>query len=486
MNIFGYEISKPGKEVYVEKAAQSSIKQKAVGFVGLKASGGRISEEFLTDLQWTNAGKVYQEMASNDAVIGGCLYLMETLIRRANWHCIVPDPGTDKEVNSMEEWRLFIEQCMNDMDQSWDSFISEVLSMLPYGFSFHEIAYKVRRGPLEKDKKFKSKYSDGKIGWRGMPIRSQATLQEWVFDDTTGEALAFRQDISLTAVKGGAGTIDIPLEGNLLFRTKESRGNPEGQSVLRRAYRSWYFKKYMEELEGIGVERNLAGIPVLKPDESTPLFDDTRDDMKQLLNWATELVAGIRKDTTHGVVLPHGWELNLIGSEGNDNINTDTIIHRHESRMAITMLADIVLLGGDRTGSFALADTKKSILIRSLEAVMNSICAVLNNTAIPTLLIMNGVTDFTNMPQITADAIEEPSLSDLALILRSINIDVTKNKELFNFIMRIASAPELSEADLAVLEKLTQDTGGSDDPDNPLDNSKPKDRFQDETDNQLK
>jgi hypothetical protein len=326
-----------------------------------------------------------------------------------------------------------------------------------------------------------------------MPIRSQATLQEWVFDETTGEATAFKQDLSITAVRGAGGAIDIPLEGNLLFRTKESRGNPEGQSVLRRAYRSWYFKKYIEELEGIGIERNLAGIPVIQPDENTPLFDDTRDDMKKLLDWASTLVAGLRQDTMHGVVLPYGWDLKLMGAEGNGNINTDTIIHRHESRMAITMLADIILLGGDRTGSFALADTKKSLLVRSLEAVMNSICAVLNNTAVPTLLIMNGVTDFTNMPKIVADAIEEPSLSDLALILRSINIDVTKNKDLFNFIMRIASAPELSEADLKMLEKVAQNPGGFGDPNKPKDPNAdpedpedPEDRLQDPVDNQLK
>lgn len=478
MKLFG-----KGPTVEVEKAA-TKMPTTTVGFVGLKASSGIVSEEFITNLQWPNAGKIYQEMSSNDAVIGACLYLMETLIRRANWHVVVPASTDGTDTTGMDEWKIFLEQCMNDMDQSWDSFISEVLSMLPYGFSFHEVTYKVRRGPLEKDKKFYSKYSDGKIGWRGIPIRSQATLQEWVFDDATGEAISFKQDISATAVKGGAGTIEIPLDGNLLFRLTESRGNPEGRSILRRAYRSWYFKKYIEELEGIGVERNLAGIPLLQPDENTPLFDDTRNDMKKLLTWATDLVAGLRQDTNHGVVLPFGWSLKLMGVEGSGNINTDTIIHRHESRMAITMLADIVLLGGDRTGSFALADTKKSLLIRSLEAIMNAICAILNSVAVPKLFIMNGMTDLTYMPKITADAIEEPSITELSLLLRSTGLDITKNKELFNFIMRIANAPELSEEDLAMLAKLDTAT---EDPENPDTKTKEEDdRLQDEVDNQLK
>ena len=183
-------------------------------------------------------------MAYNDAVIGGCLYLIETLIRKAHWHAKAAsdDPGDI-------EAAAFLESCMNDMqEQAWDDFICEVLSMLIYGFSFHEVVYKVRRGPLEKDLKFRSNYTDGKFGWQELPVRSQASLSEWTYDETTGKITEFVQDPSIVGVKGDL--TKIPIEGNLLFRTKSSRINPEGWSILRRAYRSWYFKRYIEELEG--------------------------------------------------------------------------------------------------------------------------------------------------------------------------------------------------------------------------------------------
>ena len=102
-------------------------------------------KEFLRELQWPDAGKVYQEMSSNDAVIGGCLYLIETLIRKAHWHVKPASDDGDKEAPE------FLESCMYDMqEQSWDEFISDALSMLTYGFSFHEVVYKVRRGPLRR------------------------------------------------------------------------------------------------------------------------------------------------------------------------------------------------------------------------------------------------------------------------------------------------------------------------------------------------
>jgi len=442
MKVLGYEIN---------KAAAGKAPTSSVGFVGLSASSGRTREEFLSALQWPAAGKVYLEMSSNDAVVGGCLYLIESLVRKAKWHVV---PGTlpdGKEGDKSDERVLFIQSAMDDMDESWGSFICEVLSMLPYGFSFHEIQYKVRRGPLEKDKKFYSKYSDGKIGWRAMPIRSQATLQEWTFDPATGEAMEFVQDLSNTEVKGGMGAIKIPLAGNLLFKVKSNRGNPEGFSLLRRAYRSWFFKKYMEELEGIGVERQLAGIPVIQPDENTNLFDPDNADMVALRTWAQNLVSGLRQDRNHGVVLPFGWELKLLAPAATNALDTDKIIHRYDARIAMTMLADLVLIGSDGTGSFALADTKKSLLTCSLEALLNSICEVLNKVAVPQLLIYNGETDLSDMPRIVADDIETPTIKELALLLRAVNIDLTSSPELFNFVMRIASGPELSEADLKLI-----------------------------------
>lgn len=33
--------------------------------------------------------------------------------------------------------------------------------------------------------------------------------------------------------------------------------DPEGKSILRNAYRSWYFKKRIQEIEGIGIEATL-------------------------------------------------------------------------------------------------------------------------------------------------------------------------------------------------------------------------------------
>ena len=56
----------------------------------------------------------------------------------------------------------------------------------------------------------------------------------------------------------------IPRAKCLLFRPTAYKSNPEGRSILRTAYRPWYNLTQIENIEGIGIERDLAGLPVVK------------------------------------------------------------------------------------------------------------------------------------------------------------------------------------------------------------------------------
>lgn len=413
------------------------------GYSGIKASGGYISEEFIQALVWPSAGKVYSEMASNDAVVGGCLFLIETMLRKARW---VVTPALAEDAGDIEN-ALFVEQCLYDMNDTWDDTLTEILSMLTYGFSVHEVVYKIRRGPLEKNAKYKSKYTDGKIGWQGFFIRAQNSMNQWGVDDR-GNILSFDQTTDF-------GDASIPIEGNLLFKTKSQRGNPEGVSLLRRAYRSWYFKRHLEEIEAIGIERNLAGIPVLVPPDNLPIFDDKQIEMVAWKDWASSLVNNLRNDKNHGVILPFGWELKLLAPEGS-SIDVDKVIHRHDDRIAVTMLADVLLMGGDRTGSFALAEVKEDLLLSSLQAILNSICNTINGNAIPKLCMLNNITSENGYPKLEAKDLKLPTVKDVALLLRSMKLDYTRSPEFFNFLMNLINAPNIDAATLDLMASYSE------------------------------
>lgn len=327
---------------------------------------------------------------------------------------------------------------MDDMEMSWANTICEILSMLTYGFSFHEIVYKVRRGPQEKSGRYHSKYSDGRIGWRRLPIRAQTSLHEWEFN-REGDVTAFIQ-CAMPDYK----IVRIPMSKGLLFRTRMSRGNPEGKSLLRNAYRPWFFKKHFEEIEGIGIERDLAGFPVLTAPEGMDLWNAEDARMVQLKTDAETLVASVRRDANEGVLLPHGWNLELLSSGSSRQIDIGATIDRYDNRIAITMLSDIILIGS-KTGSFALADTKQSMLAAALQAQLQNISDVFNSCAVPTLFEYNNFPGISNLPKIVPGQVQTPSLKELALIIRSMNLNIAGDMKLQNFLRKICGMPDVDE-----------------------------------------
>lgn len=382
-----------------------------IGTTGLRRFGGDVYEEFLPHLRWPRAAKVYQEMENNDPVIGAVLHIIEQLLRRTDWY-VESASSSDADRGAKE----FLISCMHDMSNTWDDMMAEIITMIPYGFAWHEEVYKKREGD-SNDPKSRSKYDDGRIGWRKIAGRSQVTLEEWIFDDQS-------EDGGLVGVVQNAPPDFkrrvIPLEKSLLFRTKSKFNNPEGRSLLRNTYRPWYFKKHIEEIEGIGIERDLAGLPVLTPPENVDIWNPHDKQSRIYRQQAEYLVRNIRRDQNEGIVKPHGWELELLSSASRRQFDTNEIINRYDQRIAITLLADIIMLGADKVGSFALADVKQGLLAASLEAILDSITEVFNRHAIPKLFKLNSFPGITDYPKLKHGKVITPSLTELARYIQSL------------------------------------------------------------------
>ena len=357
-----------------------------LGTTGLRRSGGFITEEFLNQLRGRRGLLVYREMADNDPVIGSILYAIEKVTLRLDWRI---DPYDDSD--EAKEIAEFVDQCLEDMSDSFDQTLASILSMLVYGFSFHEIVYKVRGGDVD-DPKRRSKYKDGKIGWRKFPIRAQETLNNWMMD-SEGGIQGFRQ-IDPT----GGGFREIPIEKGLLFRTTVNKNNPEGRSLLRNCFRPWYYKRRIEEIEAIGIERDLAGLPVAKvPPEY--LSSGATSAQQAVLAEITSIVQNIKRNEQEGVIFPKMYDennnemfsLELLSSGGSRQFDTDKVISRYDQRISMSVLSDFILLGHEQVGSFALGSQKMDLWTMSVEAIAKSIAEVMNQYAIPRLLKLNGM-----------------------------------------------------------------------------------------------
>ena len=368
-----------------------------VGRIGQKRYGGVFYEEFLPELRGRRGMAAYSEMAANDDLVGAILYAIKMLIRQVDWN-VAPGGASEKDQEAAD----FVLECMADMQDTWTDTISEILSFLTFGWSAHEIVYKRRCGS-SRDPRLNSKYDDSLVGWMKLPIRSQESLYQWEYDENDNL-------VALTQMPPpNFELITIPAEKLLFFRTESSKGNPEGRSILRNAYRSWYFKRRIQEIEGIGIERDLAGFPVLTAPEGTDIWDQNDPEMVAILNNAQAIVQNIRRDHLEGLVLPSGWKLELLSSGGDRQFDTNKVIDRYDTRIAMTVMADFVLLGHQQTGSFALSDNKTHIFSMAIEAFLDVICEQFNNKAIPDLMKMNGehFAGLTDYPHLTHGDVED-------------------------------------------------------------------------------
>ena len=379
-----------------------------IGRIGQKRYGVTFYEEFLRELRGKKGIETYREMAENDDTIGAILFAVEMLIRQASWN-VEPGGDTPKDKEAAE----FVEQCMHDMQDTWTDTISEILSFLTYGWSFHEIVYKRRMGKT-RDQKTRSKYNDGLIGWRKLPIRAQETLYQWEYDDEDNL-------IAMTQLPPpNYGLITIPMDKAMLFRTKSRKGNPEGRSILRNAYRSWYFKRRIQEYEGIGIERDLAGLPVFTAPEDIAIWDEDDPDMVKLRTGMEAMVQKIRVDELAGIVKPHGFEFELLNSGGSKQFDTNAIIQRYDTGMAMTVLADFIFLGHQQVGSFALSSDKTELFSMAIGAYLDIICETFNSQGIPQLIDVNGshFDGITDYPKLAHGDIENADIQKLAAYIK--------------------------------------------------------------------
>ena len=414
------------------------------GSTGLRRSGNYVLEEFLPQLQGYRAIQTYREMRDNDPVVGAILFAIDKLVRQVKWR-VQPASSSLEDVRAAK----FVESCMADMSTSWEDLISEILSMLTYGWSYHEIVYKRRGGQDAPDSTSRSKYDDGLIGWRKIPIRAQDTRQEWRFDENGGIASMVQSsppDYSLR---------DIPIEKALLFRTTSDKNNPEGRSILRNAYRPWYYKKRIEEIEAIGIERDLAGFPVMYVDPEIMRADATAT-QQAIFGDYKEAIINIRRDQQEGMVLPSIYDdknnlmykLELVSAGGSRQFDTNTIITRYDQRIATSVLADFILLGQAANGSYALSSDKTNLFSMSLRCWLEVIRSTFNDHAITRLFKVNGF-DMTKLPTMEYGDIETPPLGDLGnyiQVLAGAGVPLFPDDNLENYLRGLASLPEKRES----------------------------------------
>ena len=364
-----------------------------LGKTGTTIQAGQIiSDEYVSDLKTIRkAVDIYDEMRRGDGVVKATLMACELPIRSADWY-VEPASNSDQDKEIAE---FVQENLMNVMTITFDDFIRQALLMLPFGFMVFE-------------KVFQEYIWHGKrmIAWRKFGPRLPKTLWLWETQD--------KKD-GITQLLTTGEMISIPMDKLLIFTNQKEGENWEGISMLRSAYRSWYFKEMIEKTNAIGFQRQGLGVPKAKMPENY-----TEQQKTQII----EVLQNMRGSETSYILEPHDWDIEWMDMKASSVKDPDETIRRLNREIFIGCLAMFLDLGsGSGQGSYALSADQSSTFYDALEAVAKQLASIVNRYAVKQLVDLNydgvekypaltytkmGKVDLKEFSQVIKDLVEAP------------------------------------------------------------------------------
>jgi hypothetical protein len=431
--------------------AQAPKKATATRELGASGSYGMNDQlrpdEFLPKLRGLNATRTFREMKDNDPVIGAILMAFEMLLRAAEFRVEAANDSPEAE-----EAKLFVEQCFEDMEGTVDDFLAEVLTFLPFGFSVFEVVYKIRGGRNTSDTTRYSQFDDGRYGIQKLAPRAQWTIDRFL-TDANGAITGVRQ----TALTLKMGSVEIPIEKLLHFRTSTINNDPSGRSILRNAFTSYHYASHIQMIEAIAVEREMNGIPVGRiPSEY--LADSATAAQQGFTNAFKKILRDVKFNDQGFILIPSDVyenddgsktsipmvQFDLVTAKGTRAIPTGDVILRHQQNIARSVLADFLMLGSGDKGSFALSKSKTDLFLAAAAGYTEAISSVLNRQLLTRLWELNGF-DPELMPSIAFGDIAPVDLAELGAFVRDIagaGMPLFPDDDTENTIRRAAGFPE--------------------------------------------
>jgi transposase len=423
-----------------------------MGLSGLRHFSGRVDDEY--DRVFKSLNKrvhLFREMG-DDPIVASVLQAIKMVVRRASWYY-----ESGGKARADEEAAEFMNTCNDDMSQSWSDTIDQLLACIQYGFYPSELVYKKRQGD-QSGKTYidengnvcevaSSKYDDGKIGWRKWVFMAPESLSpggEWIFDDYGGIKGINQQASPLYIPK------TIPIEKCILFRTTTEKGNPEGRSLLRAMYIPYWFKKNMEEVEGISAERMGSGFPVMYLGDGVAKAGTPGDDLSN----AKDIVVNVRTDEQMGIVIPYpklglgregeGVLFELVSPPSRGAVDFHQTISRHEQRMAMVGLAQFIHLGMNQVGARSLGDSSTDFFTMSVSGWVDMFGETIQRYGVDRLMKLNNFPGLTANPILKHENVEATNVMDVAdYINKLVGAQVlTPSIELEEYLLELADLPK--------------------------------------------
>jgi hypothetical protein len=257
--------------------------------------------------------------------------------------------------------------------------LEDILRMYECGFSVLEAVYEPREWVSSRKGANRRSYTMLKK----LAPRPANTIKEFVYDANGGPVSITQNSVDPTT--GQVSEVSIPITKAIVFTLNKQGGNLEGKSILRTAYRHFYYKDHFYKIDAIQKERHAVGVPFVQlPMGYTPADKAA----------AFELVTNVRTNESSGFVIPPGYEMGFKKPEG-ELVNVLSSVEHHNGMIMMNVMVQFLLMGIMEAGGGgrATSSSQQDMYTKSLRYVANQVCQYMNMYLVPRLVAYNFPTD---------------------------------------------------------------------------------------------
>ena len=360
-----------------------------IGVRGLRHAAGKIQEEWRKDFRsWDRACKQFLEMR-DFYIIATVLDAVKLPLLKAPISTEPAEAQTAGDI-AAADWLYDVMHRMHR--QTWLSHAEDMMSAIEFGWSLGEVVLEKRQ--------------DGRLWIRNIDPRGQETLARWEFDpDRRDEVSNFVQrDPNTNSL------ISIPMGKCVHVTFRGRKGNPEGHSILMSLHWPYKMLRDLEVFEGIGIERDVGGMPVAIIPAEVLVDDASLNDLEAALK-------GMRRDENEYLIPPAGVDIKPYGA-GQKMYNIDAVIERKKKEILMRMFAQFLMLGMESVGTQALVQGSQDFFALGLGSVQECILEAWNLQLVPYLFAFNRFEGMTDYPRITW---AQPGQMDIKAVVDSLS-----------------------------------------------------------------
>jgi hypothetical protein len=378
----------PLTKAEVPLGARRVAPNKRAGAPGFAVHGGYLVEsERNRDLIGVKKFETYSELLANIEVVAASVRLFLRMVGRASWSVVPCEEGGEEGERIAE----LVESIIYDLERPWHRVVRRSAMYQVLGYSMQEWIAKRR--------------TDGVIGFFDIEPRSQSTITRWDVDDQ-GIVRGVWQESPQTFEQ-----LYIPRSKVVYVVDDSISDSPEGLGVMRHVAPAGKRLQRYEQLEGIGFESDLHGVPVGRAPltalaEMVNKKRITQAQANSILDNLESFVTDHIRSSATGLIIDSAtyksqddastpssnpmWGIDLLKADVSSQEAIAEAINRLTRGIARVLASEGLLLGESGSGSLAMAKSKAQTFSMVVDAALIEVAEAYEKDLLRPLAKLNG------------------------------------------------------------------------------------------------